>query len=433
MATRLAQPTREVPGLGSLEWGMPVDWQRMYAERTEGMRASDIREILKVTAQPEVISLAGGLPAPELFPVDEYRRAFEWVFETEGAQALQYGPSEGYLPLRTFLAERLSGFGMPSTAQDVLITNGSQQALDLIAKILLNPGDAVLVENPTYLGALQAFNQYQPRYVAVGMDEEGMRVDEVERALTADRGSREIKFIYALPNFQNPTGRSMNLERRHRLVELASQFGVPIVEDDPYGELRYEGDHLPSLKSLDRDGVVIYLGTFSKILAPGFRLGWIVAPPEALETLLHAKQPSDLHTGMAQQMATWQVARDGFVDRHVEHIKDFYRERRDVMLRALEEHFPSDAHFNRPAGGLFVWAELPPFMNTRDLLVDAVQEKVAFVPGQGFHSDGSGTNTMRLNFSNVPPDKLREGIRRLGVAISKRLTQSGSASQAIKI
>jgi len=414
-------------------WRMPVAWQQLYAERTERMRASDIREILKVTAQPDVISLAGGLPAPELFPVDEYRRAFEWVLETDGAQALQYGPSEGYRPLRTLIAERLTGFGMACAADDVLITNGSQQALDLLAKVLLDPGDSVLVEKPTYLGALQAFNQYQPSYVAVGMDEDGMRVDEVERALAADRGRRRIKFIYALPNFQNPTGRSLSLERRKRLVEVASQFGVPIVEDDPYGELRYEGEHLPTLKSIDRDGVVIYLGTFSKILAPGFRLGWILAAPEAVETLLHAKQPSDLHTGMASQMATWQVASNGFVDQHVEHIKSFYRERRDVMLRALEEHFPGDAHFTRPAGGLFVWAELPHFIDTRDLLLEAIQDKVAFVPGQGFHSDHSGTNTMRLNFSNVPPDALREGVRRLGVAISRRLSQAGRAEPRVTI
>jgi 2-aminoadipate transaminase len=412
---------------------MPVVWPQLYAERTERMRASDIREILKVTAQPDVISLAGGLPAPELFPVDEYRRAFEWVLETEGAQALQYGPSEGYRPLRTLLAERLTRFGIACDADDLLITNGSQQALDLIGKILLNPGDTVLVEKPTYLGALQAFNQYQASYIAVGMDDDGMRVDEVEQALTADRTRGRIKFIYALPNFQNPTGRSMSLERRHRLVALASQFGVPIVEDDPYGELRYEGEHLPSLKSLDRDGSVIYLGTFSKILAPGFRLGWIVGSPEVMETLLHAKQPSDLHTGMAQQMATWQVARGGFVDQHVERIKDFYRERRDVMLRAIEEHFPADAHYTRPAGGLFVWAELPHYIDTRDLLLEAVQARVAFVPGQGFHSDHSGTNTMRLNFSNVPPDKLREGIRRLGQAIQRRLGEEMRAEPRVTI
>ena len=388
------------------------------------MRVSDIREILKVTAQPEVISLAGGLPAPELFPIDEYRRAFEWVLESDAAQALQYGPSEGYAPLRAFVADHLGQIGIRCTADDVLITNGSQQALDLIGKIFLDPGDAILCEKPTYLGALQAFNQYQPRYVVVPMDDDGMRVDEVERVLSQQgSGGPRIKLIYALPNFQNPTGRSMSLARRRRLVELADRFGVPIVEDDPYGELRYEGEPLPTLKALDTHGCVIYLGTFSKILAPGFRLGWIVASGEVMEALLHAKQPSDLHTGMAPQMATYEVARDGFVDTHVERIKAFYKERRDVMLRAIEEHFPPDAHYTRPGGGLFVWAELPPHIDTRELLLDAIQEKVAFVPGQGFHPDSTGTNTMRLNFSNVPPDQLREGIRRLGRAIQRRLAQ----------
>ena len=399
---------------------MPVDWQRLFAERAERMRVSDIREILKVTAQPDVISLAGGLPAPELFPIDEYRRAFEWVLETDGAHALQYGPSEGYAPLRAWLAERLSRSGIRCAADDVLITNGSQQALDLIGKIFLDPGDAVLCERPTYLGALQAFNQYEATYVVVPMDDDGMDVEAVERELARDAaGPRRIKLIYALPNFQNPTGRSMSGPRRPRLVELAARFGVPIVEDDPYGELRYEGEPLPSLKSLDRDGLVIYLGTFSKILAPGFRLGWVVASPDALEGILHAKQPADLHTGVAPQIATYYVARDGFVDQHVEHIKAFYRERRDVMLRALEEHFPPSARFTRPAGGLFVWAELPAHIDTRQLLLDAVHDKVAFVPGQGFHPDQSGTNTMRLNFSNVAPDLLREGIRRLGLAIQR--------------
>jgi 2-aminoadipate transaminase len=410
---------------------MPVTWQQLYAHRTEGMRASDIREILKVTAQPDIISLAGGLPAPELFPVDEYRRAFEWVLEADGAQALQYGPSEGYLPLRRMIAERLSRFGMACGHEDLLVTNGSQQALDLMGKIFLNPGDAVLVEKPTYLGALQAFNQYQATYEIVPMDEDGMRVDEVERILAQRSGRAPIKFIYALPNFQNPTGRSMSLERRHRLVQLASHYGVPIVEDDPYGELRYEGAALPTLKSLDTDGSVIYLGTFSKILAPGFRLGWMLAGPEVMEVLMHGKQPSDLHTGMAQQMATYEVAKGGFVDQHVERIKDFYRKRRDVMLRSIAEHFPADAHYTRPAGGLFVWAELPRDIDTRELLLDAIEQKVAFVPGQGFHADGSGTNTMRLNFSNVPPEQLQTGVQRLGHAIQRRLNRSRTASATI--
>jgi 2-aminoadipate transaminase len=311
---------------------------------------------------------------------------------------------------------------MKCTADDILITNGSQQALDLIGKIMLDPGDVVMLEKPTYLGALQAFNQYQASYVVVPMDEDGMRVEEVERLLDRPLASgRRIKFIYAIPNFQNPTGRSLSLERRRQLVDLASHYGVPIVEDDPYGELRYEGEHLPSLKSLDTTGSVIYLGTFSKILAPGLRLGWIVASPEAMEVLLHGKQPSDLHTGMIQQMATYEVTRNGFVDTHVEQVRAFYKERRDVMLRAIEEHFPAEAHFTRPNGGLFVWAELPSNVDTRELLAEAVQQKVAFVPGQGFHPDYSGTNTMRLNFSNVPPDQLREGVRRLGTAIQRRL------------
>lgn len=409
---------------------MPISWQQLYADRAAGMRASDIREILKVTARPDVISLAGGLPAPELFPIDEYRRAYEWILESDGATALQYGPSEGYWPLRTHIAERMTQFGMNCGPDDILITNGSQQALDLIGRMFLNPGDTVLLEKPTYLGALQAFNQYQPTYAAVRMDDDGICVEEVERTLSRqhERG-QHIKFIYALPNFQNPTGRSMSLERRRRLVELASTFGVPIVEDDPYGELRYEGEALPSLKALDTDRSVIYLGTFSKILAPGFRLGWIVAAPDAMEIFLHGKQPSDLHTGMAQQMATFEVAKNGFIDKHVERIRAFYKERRDVMLRAIEEHFPAEAHHTRPAGGMFVWAELPRHVDTRELLLDAIEDKVAFVPGQGFHSDHSGTNTMRLNFSNVPPDQLREGVRRLGQAIQRRLARSAGSER----
>ncbi len=416
---------------------MPVNWQQLHARRVERMRASDIREILKVTAQPDIISLAGGLPAPELFPVDEYRRAFEWVLETDGAAALQYGTTEGYRPLRDLLATRLGGFGIRCTRDDILITNGSQQALDLIGKVFLDPGDKVALENPSYLGAIQAYNQYQPDYALVPMDDDGMRVDELERLLDEDassRSPRRIKFIYALPNFQNPTGRSLSLERRHQLVQLAGRFGVPIVEDDPYGELIFEGDPLPTLKSLDTEGLVIYLGTFSKLMAPGFRIGWVVAGPQALELLVHAKQPSDLHTGTASQMASYYVAKaDGFLPKHIEQLRELYRERRDVMLGAIEEHFPPEARYTRPRGGLFVWAELPDHIDTRELLVEAVQERVAFVPGQGFHPDGSGSNTMRLNFSNVAPDALREGIRRLGRAIKRRLGDPAGSEHRVAV
>ena len=415
---------------------MPVDWHSRYASRIERMRASDIREILKVTAQPDVISLAGGLPAPELFPVDEFRRAFEWVFESDGQRALQYSTTEGYAPLREFLAGRLGRvMRIQCSADDILITNGSQQALDLMGKIFLDPGDHVLLENPSYLGAIQAFNQYQPGYSVVPMDDDGILVDALERILEEDRGrsSHRIKFLYAIPTFQNPTGRTLTLERRKKLVEICSRYGVPVVEDDPYGELRYEGEPLPTLKSLDRDGTVIYMGTFSKILAPGWRLGWVVAAPDALEHFNHAKQPSDLQTATAPQMATYEVVKDGFVDKHVQRLIPFYRERRDVMIRAMEEHFPSSVKFTRPMGGLFSWAELPANVNTRDLLADALQEKVAFVPGQGFHPDGSGQNTMRLNFSNVPPEKLQEGIRRLGRAIQARLERGPRSERTVAV
>ncbi|MCC6174611.1 MAG: PLP-dependent aminotransferase family protein [Chloroflexi bacterium] len=399
---------------------MSVSWNTKFADRTSRMQASDIRELLKLTARPEVISLAGGLPAPELFPVDEYRRAFEWVLETNGSAALQYGPTEGYAPLREVLAQRMTRLGIPAQAGDILITNGSQQGLDLVGKVFLNPGDAVCLENPSYMGAIQAFDSYQAEYVIVPMDDEGMRSEELDSILRR----HPVKFIYALPNFQNPSGRTMSARRREILVETARHHGVPIVEDDPYGELRFEGASPPSLRSLWPEGI-IYLGTFSKILAPGFRLGWIVAPRDLYDMLVFGKQPADLHTSSASQMATYEVChKEGFLDAHIEKIRDVYRERRDVMLRALERYFPEGCRWTRAEGGLFVWAELPPSIDTRELLADALAENVAFVPGQSFHADRSGHNTMRLNFSNVPPDRIEEGIARLGRAIEKRLART---------
>jgi 2-aminoadipate transaminase len=399
---------------------MSVSWPKIFADRTSRMKASDIRELLKLTARPEVISLAGGLPAPELFPIDEYRRAFEWVLETNGSAALQYGPSEGYRPLRDFLAARMTRLGIPAEPDEVLITNGSQQGLDLVGKIFLNPGDAVCLENPSYMGAIQAFDSYQAEYVIVPMDDDGMRSEELDGILRR----HPVKFIYALPNFQNPSGRTMSGPRRAILVETAKRHGVPIVEDDPYGELRFEGEAPPSLRSLWPEGVV-YLGTFSKILAPGFRLGWLVAPPELYDEIVFGKQPTDLHTSTGTQMATYEVCRqEGFLEQHIERIREVYRERRDVMLRALEEHFPEGCHWTRAQGGLFVWAEVPPSIDTRELLAEALEENVAFVPGQSFHPDRSGHNTMRLNFSNVTSERIEEGIARLGRAIKRRLART---------
>jgi len=380
---------------------MPVNWESLFADRTERMHASDIREILKVTAMPDVISLAGGLPAPEVFPVEEFSLAFERVLAEQGRVALQYSASEGYGPLRELLAERLGRFGTRCAADNILITNGSQQALDLIGKVFLNPGDRVLIEKPSYLGAIQAFDSYQAEYAIVPMDEDGMVTSDLDDVLARERP----KLIYALPNFQNPSGRTMSLQRRTQLVEAARRHNVPIVEDDPYGELRYEGRDLPSLKSLDFDDLVIGLGTFSKILAPGLRLAWMVLPDALYEMFVLSKQPADLHTSTIAQMATYEVCKDGFVDR----------------LDALEAYFPPSARWTKAEGGLFVWAELPDGIDTRELLIEAVAQKVAFVPGQSFYADRTGQNTMRLNFSNVTPDRLKLGIERLGGAIERRL------------
>ncbi|MBI4491670.1 MAG: PLP-dependent aminotransferase family protein [Chloroflexi bacterium] len=398
---------------------MTINWQQLFAERTARMQASDIREILKVIAQPDIISLAGGLPAPELFPVDHFRRAFEWVWETNGQAALQYSITEGYPPLRQFLAARMARtFGIRTTAEEILITNGSQQGLDLLGKIFLDPGDKVALERPSYLGAIQAFDQYQAEYAIVPMDEDGMQTEALEELLQRET---RVKLIYAVPNFQNPSGRTMSLERRQHLVRLSAKFGVPVVEDDPYGELRYEGEPLPSLKSLDTAGSVIYLGTFSKILAPGFRLGWVVASGAAYEQLVLAKQPTDLQTATASQMAFYEVCKDGFVDQHVERIKEVYGERRLTMLRAMQTYFPEGVRWSNAQGGLFFWVMLPEHIDARELLVDAIKEKVAFVAGQAFHADGSGRNTMRLNFSNATPEKLEEAIKRLGRTIERRV------------
>ena len=353
------------------------------------------------------------MPAPEAFPIEEFRQAFDRVLAKQGKIALQYGVTEGYGPLREFLAERLKRFGTRCTADNILITNGSQQGLDLLAKVFLNPGDKVLVEKPSYSGALQAFDAYQAKYVTVPMDEEGMETWDLDRILSRNR----VKFIYALPNFQNPTGRTMSLSRRKELLAAATRHRVPIVEDDPYGELRYDGEHLPSLKSLDQANLVISLGSFSKILAPGIRMAWMVLPSKLYDMVLFAKQPTDLAVSTVVQMAVYELCRDGFLEGHIEKICSVYRERRDVMAEAIEKYFPESVHWTRAQGGLFIWAELPSWMNARELLVASVLKKVAFVPGRSFFVDGSGKHTMRLNFSNVTPDKLELGVQRLGEVI----------------
>ncbi|MFN0071954.1 MAG: PLP-dependent aminotransferase family protein [Chloroflexota bacterium] len=363
---------------------------------------------------PGMISLAGGLPAPEAFPIPEFRRAFDTVLSQHGAQALQYGLSEGYGPLREFIATRMNRSGVECSSEEILITSGSQQGLDLCGRVFLNPGDKVLVEVPTYTGALQVFDSCEAQYVTVPMDEQGMVTDKLDEIL----GREKVKLIYALPNFQNPTGRTMSLERRRQLLDAAGRHNVAIIEDDPYGELRYEGEHLPSLKSMDTRGLVIGLGSFSKVLAPGIRLAWMVLPPKLFEKVLYCKQPADLHTSMVVQMAAYELCKDDFVDRHLETVRAVYRERRDAMLMALDKYFPKTVTWTRPEGGLFVWADLPASIDTRRMVVESARRKVAFVPGSSFHVDGSGKNTLRLNFSNVTPERLTVGIERLADVIN---------------
>ena len=409
---------------------MQTPWDNRFAQRTQRMGSSAIRELLKLTEQPDIISFGGGMPAPDVFPIEEFSEACQRVLKDSGPQALQYGPTEGYFPLREMIVRHSVRYGIEITPDNILITSGSQQALDLLGKILINRGDRILVESPTYLGALQAWNAYGAEYVTVPMDEHGMITDALEEALRSGP-----KFIYVLPNFQNPTGVTLAAERRMKLIELADRYGVPIVEDDPYGQLRYEGEHLPSVVVLDsqfRDncrvcygGNVIYLSTFSKTLAPGLRLAWVVAPPEVIRKLVQAKQGADLHTSPFCQFVAYEVAKGGFLDRHVKRIRDVYRERRDIMLAAMDGYFPPGVEWTHPEGGLFLWGTLPESLSSSDVLKKAIEQKVAFVPGGPFYPNGGGHNTMRLNFSNATPEKIMEGIARLGRVIRDKMGEPG--------
>jgi 2-aminoadipate transaminase len=410
---------------------MSTLWEFRYSLRARESKSSAIRELLKLSERPGLISFAGGLPAAEVFPVQRFQEACQKVLATNAGPALQYGATEGYEPLREMIARHMARYAILATVENVLITSGSQQALDLIGKLLINSGDRVLVEAPTYLGALQAFNGYGAQYLSVPIDDDGLRTDLLEASLRLGP-----KFMYILPNFQNPAGVTLSQERRHQLIGLADKYGIPIVEDDPYGQLRYEGEHLAPLVVLDREnlrrdngfsiGNVIYLSTFSKTLAPGLRLGWIVAPPKIISKLVQLKQAADLHTSTFGQCVAFEVARGGFLDQHVKLIRGVYRERRDVMLQALKEFFPPEVTWTRPQGGLFLWVTLPEGMDSQSLFTSALAENVAFVPGDSFYA-GNGPEScrhLRLNFSHPDPEQIREGIRRLAVAVKSQLSMS---------
>jgi 2-aminoadipate transaminase len=413
------------------ESSMSTPWSHRYAQRTKYIKSSAIRELLKLTQRPEVISFAGGLPAPEVFPTKEFGEACQRVLAEKGKEALQYGATEGYGPLRELIAANMMRYGIVATPDNVMLTSGSQQALDLIAKLLINRGDRILVEAPTYLGALQAFAVFGAEYVSVPIDHDGLRTDLLDEALRSGP-----KFMYLLPNFQNPGGVTLSRERREELVYMSDKYGVPIIEDDPYGQLRYEGEHVPPLVMMDRVnlrrdyeyklGNVIYMSTFSKTLAPGLRLGWIVAPPDVIAKLVQLKQGADLHTSTFNQIVTYEVAKNGFLDEHAKQIRAVYRERRDAMLAALDEFFPEEVTWTRPQGGLFLWVTLPHKMDSEELFDTALKNNVAFVPGASFYPEGDeGKLHMRLNFSYMECDRIHEGIRRLSVAVKSQMERNG--------
>ena len=406
------QPTAAASGTA------PNSQPYTFSLRAQKITSSTIREILKVTERPEIISFAGGLPAAKGFPVDTISAAFERVLSHNGRAALQYGPTEGYAPLREWVTQDLKRVGAHDVnINQVLIVSGSQQALDLLGKLFIDPGSKVLVEAPSYLGALQSFSLFEPDYVAVPTDEQGL----IPEGLTDERVAG-ARFIYALPNFQNPTGRTLSLERRQALVKRCAQANVPIIEDDPYGDLRYAGEALPGLLGLGREAgaTVIRLGSFSKVLAPGLRLGYIVAPEAIIAKLVQIKQATDLHTATLTQMAVYEAIQDGFLNFHLPAVRDIYKEQCGYMLDALAQYFPKEAHWTRPEGGMFIWVTLPEHINAYDLLDRAIQKNVAFVPGEPFYAGAEPKrNTLRLSFVTVSEERIREGVEILGRLIAE--------------
>lgn len=389
-----------------------------YAKRMEKIKASEIRELLKLTQKPEIISFAGGLPAPELFPVEKMKKISNMVLSENGAKALQYGPTEGFEPLREQIVKRMKALDIDAKSDDILVTNGSQQGLDFTARIFFNEGDVVLCESPSYLGAINAFKAYGPKFIEVPTDSEGMKMDELEKIL---ENNDNVKVIYVIPDFQNPTGRTWAVDRRKKLVELANKHNVAIVEDNPYGELRFEGEMPPSIKSLDTEGRVIFLGTFSKTMCPGLRLGWVCADEEVLNKYILVKQGADLQASTISQMEMAKFLEEYSIEEHIDTIKEVYGRRRDLMLKTMEAEFPEGVTFTRPEGGLFTWVEMPEHINARELAVKALAKNVAFVPGGSFFPNGGNENTLRLNYSNMDEERIVIGITRLAEAIKEML------------
>jgi len=391
-----------------------------YADRTNFMKASEIRELLKLTEDPSIISFGGGMPSPHAFPIKIIERIAKKVLEKHGTQALQYGPTEGLTPLREALIKRMKKTRkINCTLDQIIVTSGSQQVLDLVPKILINPGDYIVVECPTYVGALSAFNCYQPQYIPIHMDEEGMKINELEEEIKINKD--KIKFIYTIPNFQNPSGVTLSLDRKKHLLEIAEKYDILILEDEAYSELEYTREIIPSLKSMDKNNRVIYTHTLSKVLSPGFRLGWVVGDEELIRKIAIAKQGVDLCTNSFVQLIAEEYIRTGLIDKQIPRIRKMYKKKRDIMIKALEKHFPNGSCWARPHGGMFMWVSLPNKINTKGMFLDAIKAKVAYVPGSAFCVDGCGRNCMRLNFSNTDDDKIEEGIKRLAKIINEKL------------
>jgi 2-aminoadipate transaminase len=394
----------------------------LFAQRTQGMKSSAMRDMMAITARPEVISLAGGLPDTTTFPAEDVAALMARVAADASARALQYGPTEGMDELKACIVEVMAAEGMEVGSDDLLVTTGGQQVIDLVCKTLIDPGDVIVAEGPTYPGAVPTFSAYQADVVQIEMDADGMQIDLLEETLDRlEREGRTPKFVYTVPTFHNPAGVTMSLERRRRLVRLAAQRELFVLEDNPYGLLRYSGDPLPPLYALDRGEYVIYLGTFSKILSPGLRLGWTAAPRPVLEKLNLGKQGADLCSStLGQHFVVEYFAQRNWQDL-LARLRELYRRRRDTLLDALAEHLPPETEWTRPAGGMFIWATLPDYIDTSDLLARALRDHVAFVPGRAAYLDGRGASSMRLNFAGVSEDDLHEGVRRIGKVVSEQV------------
>lgn len=390
-----------------------------YADRVDELKASDVREILKIAGRPEVISFAGGLPAPELFPVEKIREATNLVLDESAGTALQYCASAGPAKLREQISARMAKkVGAKIDPNFILPTCGSQQGLDFCARLFLNPGDVVLMESPSYLGAINAFQICQPKFVTIPTDNDGMIMEELEKVLET---TENVKMIYVIPDFQNPSGRTWTMERRKKFIEIINKYELPVVEDNPYGELRYKGEFLPCLKSMDTKGLVIYMGTFSKILAPGYRIGWMCADAEVFEKLELLMSAAALQASTTSMAVIAKFLEIADLDEHVDKIRRCYEHRCGVMMKAMEEYFPPEAKFTYPEGGLFTWVELPEYIDTKVMAEEALEQHVAYVPGIGFYPNGEKKNCMRLNYSNMPDERIVEGIKRLAQVIRNNL------------